>query len=195
MVACNNQLLKTSGKAKLIGAEKSGGPGTMIGPAGAVVATRLPGALNTLGGLNSLNLVYLATPESLGRNAAQASSTRAAAPRTASSDAFTFQLVAAARAPTWSAVIPPGCTCKSSVGTGSGAASVAVGPAGTVAGRACGTGCAATETERRARIVAPPEATTVRIDVSVLSSLAGEPSRSGAPCDPLCSPRATADPR
>src|SRR5260221_6746881 len=113
MVACNNQLLKTSGKAKLIGAEKSGGPGTMIGPAGAVVATRLPGALNTLGGLNSLNLVYLATPESLGRNAAQASSTRAAAPRTASSDAFTFQLVAASRAPPSCSAFPSRRTLQS----------------------------------------------------------------------------------
>src|ERR1035438_1404576 len=65
------------------------------------------------GGVKLLRRVYFPTPESLGRNAAHASSTRAAALRRFASDALAFQLVAAARAPTWPAVRPPGRTCVS----------------------------------------------------------------------------------
>ena len=59
------------------------------------------------GGEMWLNRVYRANPDSRGRNAAHASSTRAAAPRSASSFALALQLVAAARTATWSAVMPP----------------------------------------------------------------------------------------
>jgi hypothetical protein len=51
------------------------------------------------GGVKGLNRVYLPMPESRGRKDTHASSTRAAAPRTVSIEAFAFQLVAPARAP------------------------------------------------------------------------------------------------
>src|ERR1700722_7047821 len=127
MVACISQLSSTKkGKLKLTGVEISGAlPDAMsagaMTPAGpGAVATRLPLTLKRLGAVKLLRRVYLPTAESLGRNAAHASSTRAAAPRRFSIDARALQLVCPARSPAWSAVTPPGCARVSSSGTGKG---------------------------------------------------------------------------
>jgi hypothetical protein len=48
--------------------------------------------------------------------------------------ALADQLVAAERAKTWSEVMPPGCACVSSVGTGTGAVSSPIVGAAAVAG-------------------------------------------------------------
>src|ERR1700690_494232 len=120
-VPCRSQLSSTIGNEYAVCM-----PGDML-PAG---------AREMAGGVNLLRREYLPTPERRGRNAAHASSTRAEAPRTISCEARAFQLVAPARAPTESDVIPPGCARTSSVGTGSGAVSSAV----TVAAAAGGGG-------------------------------------------------------
>jgi len=119
-------------------------------PAAWLVTRSIPGGKNGIsGGVKLLSRVYFAVPESLGRYAAHASSTRAAAPRRAAMEAFAFQSVAAARAPACSAVMPPACTSSKSVGTGCGApgspvavASVAVAAAAGGAGAAAGVGAA-----------------------------------------------------
>ena len=87
--------------------------------------TQAPAAAQR-GRLKLLRRVYLPSAESRGRNVAHASSTRAAAPRTFSIEAFALQLVCAARAPAWSAVTPPGCARVSSSGMGSGVVSAPV---------------------------------------------------------------------
>src|ERR1700689_3389281 len=101
-VASRSQLSSLkNGKLKFTGSDRTNAPGA-TGPDGAVVATRSTpaGILKSEGGVKLLSRVYFPMPESLGRNAAHASSTRAAAPRRFSSLALALQLVAAARAPT-----------------------------------------------------------------------------------------------
>src|SRR5580692_11881568 len=127
IVAWNSQLSRTKkGKLKFTGTDSSG---VLAGitPAGASVPTRFPPpVLKRVGGVKLLRRVYLPTAESLGRNAAHASSTRAAAPRMLSMEAFACQLVLAARAPACSAVSPPGWTRNSSSGMGMGVVSLGV---------------------------------------------------------------------
>src|SRR5258708_6745120 len=112
MVACRSQLSSTKN------VRPPGGTGfAFIGefcgrrlPATGEVTRLIPGGKKLIaGGVKSLRRVYFATPDSRGRNAANAWSTRAAAPRSDSWDAFALQLVFAARTPACSAVNPPGC--------------------------------------------------------------------------------------